>query len=59
MIAYAIFVLCIIMLYLNHLKIIKKMQAKHDYDPNKVLAVALIIAAGVSLFIAFIVIDQG
>lgn len=58
MIAYAVFILCIVLLYINHLKILEKMNRKRDYDPNKVLSVALIIAAGVALLIAFLMITE-
>lgn len=59
MIAYAVFILCIVLLYLNHLSILEKMNRKRDYDPNKVLGAALIIVAGVALLIAFLNITDG
>jgi heme/copper-type cytochrome/quinol oxidase subunit 4 len=59
MIAYAVFVLCVIFIYINHLKILQKMNNKRDYDPNKVANVALIIVAGVAFFISLIVITNG
>lgn len=59
MIAFAVFILCVIIFYINHLKILEKLERKRDYDPNKVANVALIIVGGVSLFISLVIITNG
>jgi|GEM_PF-2472675 len=58
-IAFAVFMLSAIFFYINHLKILEKMERKRDYDPNKVFNVALIIVGGVSLFISLVEITNG